>query len=403
LGYTWELYKDIRQLAVKPAPFKALGVKITKSGLISVNADACKLSRDPALMALATLTSANTLQKKAERMLQGSEGLPLQTTYMSPLATGRVSSRASDSPLVGDNFMAFRRSAMHVQHEEGDVALPGQRECIVARPGYVFCSIDLDIAEMRAHAQLAIDAVGHSKLAEVLNRGHNVHRALGADIVGMDYDAFDAAYKAGDPAAKAAAQFAKVPNFQMLGGGGWRSLPDYARGMGLDLSEQKARELGDAFGRAWTEVKEHHEALKESIHKVYIDPRQRNGMKRYIEKYTQACAPHQALTAVAALRGVCWLAREMYTSAGCLRGAYTVLFLHDEDVLELPEDRASEYAWRAAKIICDAATVSTPDVPMTATPTLMRAFCKDAQTITCPHGTLDRDGNPKLLVWEKPK
>lgn len=393
-GYTEQLYIDMSSLVRKPRPFKALGVELSKTGLISVKAPACRASKDPALIAFATYTSANTMRAKARRMLKGSV-IPLQTSYQNPVATGRTSSRHSEAPLVGDNFQNFRRSAMHLDDGE---ELPGMRECIIPRPGYWFCSIDFDAAEMRSYAQIEYDHLGVSELRDVLNAGKNPHRVLGAFILGVSEAKFEKRYAAGDGEYMQAAQFAKIPNFALLGGGGFKILPDYAAGMGIKLDLNKAKELYDAFHMKWAHVKEMHKYFKSFIHKVYEHPR--SGRLRYIDRYAQACNnPFQGMTADAAKLAICRLAREEYVPGGKLWGSYSVLFLHDEVLFEMPIDCASEHAWRATRIMIDAYNVFTPDVPMTAQPALMTRFTKGAKTIT-DVSRRDSDGNPLLLPYE---
>lgn len=392
-GYSEHLYVDLRSLVRKPRVFSALGVSVSKTGLISVNATACRKSGSKVLRALATYTSANVMRKKAQRLLKGSV-IPLQTTYMSPINSGRVSSRASEAPLVGDNYQNFARSATHLDSGE---ELPGMRECIIPRPGFVFCSIDFDAAEMRSYAQIEYDHLGVSELRDVLNAGKNPHRVLGADILGISEKAFERRYAQGDPECSAAAQFAKIPNFALLGGGGYKILPDYAAGMGIRLELPQAKDLYEAFHGRWKHVKEMHKYLRTFIHKVYELPR--CGFLRYLDRYAQACNnPFQALTAKAAKRACCHLAREQYVPGGSLNGSYSVLFMHDEVLFELVQDMASEHAWRATKIMIDAYNHFTPDVSMTATPALMSRFCKGAKTVT--HETKrDKDGNKKLLIY----
>lgn len=412
--YSEELYRDMRSLARKPRPFNALGVSLTKTGLVSVKADACRLSGDPVLKAFATHTSANSLLKKSQRMLQGAY-IPLQTTYESPIATGRISSRASDVPLVGDNFTNFRRSAFEAI-DTGE-ELPGQRECIIPRSVeghpddcdcgdcFILCSIDLDAAEMRGYAQVEYLHFGDSELGRTLNAGMNPHRALAAEILHLSYAEFMRRYEleGDDETAPCheAAQFAKIPNFALLGGGGWRMLPDYARGMQITITDAEAQELYEAFHARWKTVKAMHKYLKKYIHKRYEHPFSRR--LRYIDRYAQSCNnPFQGLIADAAKWACCQLAREEYTSRGSLRGSYSVLFMHDEVIFELMKSMQSEHAWRANKIIIDSVNEYLPDVPMTAKPALMPYLAKGAKTVLHPKKK-DRDGNPLLLVWEDKK
>ena len=398
-GYSEHLYVDLRSLVRKPRPYKALGVEVSKTGLISVNARACKASGDEALRALAMYTSANNLRKKTQRLLKGSV-IPLQTSYQTVINSGRTSSRASEAPLVGDNFQNFARNVIELnsKFEDDEDALPGIRECIIPRDGFVFCSIDFDAAEMRSYAQIEYEHLGVSELRTVLNAGKNPHRVLGAYILGISEKEFEKRYAAGDKECTRAAQFAKIPNFALLGGGGYKILPDYAAGMGIALDLNEAKELYEAFHARWCHVSEMHKHFRQFIHKVYEHPYSRR--LRYIDRYAQACNnPFQGLTADAAKRAVRRLCWHQYHPQGILNGSYSVLFLHDEVLFELRADMASEHAWRATKIMIEAYNYYTPDVPMTASPALMPRFLKGAKTVTHPTRK-DRDGNPQLIIYE---
>lgn len=400
-GYTRDLYRALRsELEYKTKAYSvrlASGqtIRLTKTGLIKIDAEACKESGDPVLRSFAVLTSANTLLKKAQRMLKGTR-VPLQTSYLSLVETGRTSSRASDDNLIGDNFQNFRRDMS--SFNDVSTELPGQRECIIARPGYVLCSIDFNAAEMRSFAQLAYSKLGWSKIRDTLNRGRDPHLALAAkSILRISYKEAKRRLEAGDAKVARARQYAKIPNFALLGGGGWRILPDYAKGMDIELSAEQAKELYAAFHEAWPEVAAMHKHFGKFVHARYEHPISRR--LRYLTRYAQACNnPFQGLTADAAKYAVCVLAREEYTSTGCLRGAHSLLFMHDEVIFELPENRASELAWRATKLMIDAYNRFTPDVPMTAEPSLMRRLSKGAKTVLHPTKR-DRDGNRLLLVY----
>jgi DNA polymerase-1 len=89
----------------------------------------------------------------------------------------------------------------------------GVRECFVPRPGFVFVAVDYDTLELRALAQVCLDLFGWSKMADRLNAGEDLHAALGARFLGIDYDAFMKLREAGDEDAKKARQNAKGFNF----------------------------------------------------------------------------------------------------------------------------------------------------------------------------------------------
>lgn len=101
--------------------------------------------------------------------------------------------------------------------EDGEY-VPSIREAFEARPGYVFASVDYDSGELVTHAQSLLWLTGHSRLAEALNKGAKVHNMLGASMIGMSYEEFNARVK--DKICKNARQAAKPLNFGLPGGMG---------------------------------------------------------------------------------------------------------------------------------------------------------------------------------------
>lgn len=394
-------------------------VKITQTGEISTDAECCKDVNDPLLRAYATFTSATTLRKKTKRMWYGSK-VPLQTRYKLPMDTGRTSSSSggNGSPLIGDNFQNFRRNAM--QNEKGET-LPGQRECIIPREGFDFCSVDYDNAEMRADAQVSIWEVGYSNLADALNAGQDVHLRIAAGHLlsrKLPYEEALRLLKLEDPEVVNARQFGKVPNFALGGGARALTMIPYAKGMGITLSDEQALRLYDAYHAEWTEVQIKHAAVRKRLRAFggqYISERHVSGMIRLIDRYTVGCNdPFQSLTAAAATSVQLWLAIECYTgkeyaigsdgwrirpTGKCspLEGSYPVLFCHDENITELRQWKYQhEAAYRKRDIMVSGYNRFTPDVPMTADPCLMARWYKGAKTVF--------DERKRLKVWApKPK
>jgi DNA polymerase I-like protein with 3'-5' exonuclease and polymerase domains len=70
-----------------------------------------------------------------------------------------------------------------------------------------------------------------------------------------------------------------------------------------------------------------------------------------------------------------------------------VVFVHDEIIAEVPEGRAAAASGRLSQIMCEEMAQLIPDVKITASPTLMRYWTKDAVE------TYDTDGT--LVPWEK--
>jgi DNA polymerase I len=101
------------------------------------------------------------------------------------------------------------------------VAPLGVRDCIVARPGKVFYSVDDTGGELVTFAESAYNRVGFSKMGEALVAGIEVHSDFAAFVMGVPYDEFIARKK--EPRFKAFRQAAKPPNFGFPGGmSDWR-------------------------------------------------------------------------------------------------------------------------------------------------------------------------------------
>ena len=71
----------------------------------------------------------------------------------------------------------------------------GVRECVVARPGRVFSTVDYEAGELITHAQNCLYIVGWSNLATALLKGIKPHNALAATILGISYEEFNKRHK----------------------------------------------------------------------------------------------------------------------------------------------------------------------------------------------------------------
>ena len=110
----------------------------------------------------------------------------------------------------------------------------GVRECIVARPGYVFSSEDYKAGEMVTHAQSCIWIVGASRLADALNHGLDAHLDGAAGIIGITYEEATRRKKAGDKQILGLRQAYKPANFGFPGRMGAAKLVIQQRKQGPD-------------------------------------------------------------------------------------------------------------------------------------------------------------------------
>lgn len=162
-------------------------------------------------------------------------------TYIPWLRTARINIGTDLTPIWKDIPLNLRPNVLK---ETGRTSysgvvqlLPrkgGIRECIKAREGYVFCSVDYDSGELITHAQSCINLVKHSALAQALNNGIKVHNALAATILGLSYEEYQKRFKAHDKQATLVRQAAKPANFGFPGRMGAAKLVIQQRVQGPD-------------------------------------------------------------------------------------------------------------------------------------------------------------------------
>ena len=84
------------------------------------------------------------------------------------------------------------------------------------------------------------------------------------------------------------------------------------------------------------------------------------------------------------------------TEGSALYGCRPVVFVHDEIIVEAPEEYAHEAAVETDRVMCEAMQEVTPHVPARASPALMRNWSKKADAV------FDADG--RYIAWEdRPK
>lgn len=312
----------------------------------------------------------------------------------------------------------------------------GIRECIVARPGYVLASVDYGGLELVTHAQSCLWIVGWSKLAEWINRegASAAHAALGAQLAGLPFEEYKSRMKK-EKFLKDCRQAAKPANFGFPGGMGAAKLVLQQRKSGPNttgadgkiykglrfcivmdgatscgtrkITEYKGRplpptcahciECAERLRATWfktfPENKIYFEHVNDTLEASgevvqHVSQRVRGGL----EFCAAANGYFQGLAADGAKLALCRVAREQYVNRGtALFGTRTILFAHDELVVEMPESIAHEAANRVSEVMVQAMREFCPDVAVEAPPALMRRWYKNAEP------TFE---NGRLVPWE---
>jgi hypothetical protein len=354
-------------------------VERTPTGLVQVDEDSCVASKDPLLIAYNRFTKLQTLVTKDCAILERGTREPIHTHFNVLVNTGRTSSS-------GPNMQNPRRE-------------PGVRESFVPRPGFVFASADYEAAELHTLAQVCIKLFGFSILGKQLNQGIDPHLAFAAHLMRIPYDTALERKKAGDKKIAENRQMAKAANFGFPGGMGPKTFRAYAKGYGFVLSFEQASELRKMWLSSFPEMAEYFKYVATLCGKsgladiTHLFTKRRRGNVHY----TAACNSFfQGLAADGAKQALFEVQRHCKVLTDSpLFGSHVVNFLHDEIMLEVPEAKAHDAALKLAEIMEQEFNHFVPDVPVRASPQLMRCWSKDAKPIF--------DSQFRLIPWEKPK
>lgn len=364
----------------------------------SVDEDACTESGDDLLFEYSRRTQLQTILSTHVPDLLKGVNAPIQPSYKTLVESGRTScakSRSEDkkkvSPTNGFQFQNPKRSVAYFPPGVG------VRECFIARPQKLFADLDFTGLELCTGAQACLDVVGYSCLAEAMNAGRDPHLEFGAKLMGISYE--EALDRRHEPEVKTFRQRAKPPNFGLPGGLGVPGLMGLARGYGVKISREEAKQLIADWFEIWPEWREYFHFIRDHIDKVegrgkiaqLRVKRIRGGVT-----YTSACNTlFQGLGADGAKNALYEVAKGCYLKGSVLYGARPVGFLHDEILAEVDENLAHEQAFEMARVMERACNVFLPDVPVKCDPTLAKRWSKDIE------GVYDQGG--RLQPWDLAK
>jgi hypothetical protein len=106
------------------------------------------------------------------------------------LETARVSYDGGAQTLPR-NVSAHLAERLRAERAAGRRAPYGVRDCIAARPGWVFDSEDYEGGELVTFAESALARVGWSDMGQALVAGVSVHVDFACSMLGIPYDEFD--------------------------------------------------------------------------------------------------------------------------------------------------------------------------------------------------------------------
>jgi len=322
-----------------------------------------------------------------QNLVEYNELQKLASTYLSKLFEPIIHARFY---AVGAESDRTSCSSPNLQNQVEE-----SRTCFRARPGTVFLASDFDSQEMRTLAQSCIDICGKSRLAERFqkNRSFDPHLEFAANLANISIKEAQKELEAEDARITSLRQQSKVANFGFPGGMGYESFVQYAHGWGLkDLTEARARELKNAWFEQWPEMRTYFNHVSTAIGEENIGTTiiPQSGFRRAGCGFTDACnsyfqtlAAHASKDAMFQVSKKCYVDRDSY-----LYGSRPVLFIHDEIIVEVPEEASDLAAQEMQGVLITSMEHWTPNVPAAASATLMRYWSKKAKRTFDERGRL---------------
>lgn len=349
-------------------------IKFSDKGNIVADAEVLRDSGDELLIAAADYQQFTVMRTTFVPLLRRGQDVPLNVRINTLVNSGRT----SESPNLQN------------QPREG-----GVRECFRPRDGFVFCSTDYDTAEMRAQAQFCYDTFGFSLMRDVFIAGKDPHTMFAATLLDLPYD--EVVRRKREPEIKKYRALGKVYNFGVPGGMRAARLQASAkRQFKIILTLVECEGMLKTYFQTWPEMQLFLDDAKKlspwnkrtqvttpwsgRVRAVY-------GPNQYGNQRFQGPIGDIAKDAAFDIAEECYV-----VPSSPLYGSRPVLFVHDECVLEIPEQRASAAAKRQAELMTLAGARTIKDIPMTCTPALMERWTKAAEAVY-------EDG--ELVVWKE--
>lgn len=321
-------------------------------------------------------------RKHAEKIL---------ATFVEPAKAGTVNPiTANFTPMLASTRTSCRGPNLQNLPKKA-----GVRECFVPRKGFVFADADYSTLEMRTFAQIMHELKLPGHLRKALWDGKDPHCLLGATVLGIGEDEFVRRLDAGDKHIKQTRSMVKAGNFGYMGGLGAAKFVAYVKQFGMTISLETAQAIKAGWMKRWETAGyfkwiDAHLDADTGFGNITLS----SGLIRGACNYTVACnTPFQSRAAYGAKEALWQIARETYLDRSSdLYGSRNVNFIHDECLVEVPEEHASPAAARLKTVMEESMMVWTPDVPQSVVPALMRCWNKEAKPV------LDDEGN--LVPWD---
>lgn len=288
----------------------------------------------------------------------------IRSRYNEFLVTGRTSASGPQGRTKLSKVEPREWVGTNIQNMPTPKAAPGFRQCLVARPGYLMAISDWGAIELGTFAQTALDLFGRSAYADMLREGLSPHTVFAEDILlgGAKYDPEN-------PDHVTKRRLAKEWNFGRLGGMGDRKFGQLMakKDPPIYMDPAEIKRVHGAWLERFPEVGlyfRYIKSLQNSAGWITVKV-PRTGMICGRRSFTEACNLHFQSLASAIAKTALWeLWLDMHARPSPLNGSWGLMFIHDENVSEVPLDKAEAACQKQTEIMIAAARHWCPDVPI---------------------------------------
>lgn len=330
------------------------------------------------------------------RMRQATR-IPFNPSWNVLVSSGRTSCGSPDDP---GNLQNLPRS--------GPV-----RECYSPRAGSLFCSTDLEAAELASLAEIMLVLGFESPLADEIIAGLDPHMSLAVNELLLNEDGtprYTYEYAMANKKQKdikEARQFAKIVDFGKPGGQGDEGICHFAKtAYRTVMTLEQAHDMGQRWLNHYKMQPFFRWVSRKTQNGRVTLAHPITGFVRADMRYTElANFLFQNLTSCVAKDGLWRITMECYL--GCsvdgkyklgespLYGSRPVMFVHDEVVCEVPEAKAHEAAMRQAELMTQGGNEYIKRVPSRCEAAIAKRLYKDMSPVF--------DANDRLIPWEPKK
>jgi len=321
--------------------------------------------------------NGNILKKNYDFMQSGNEALINYASVsneriISLVTIPNILDNAPTRNVIHPQYVSYSttgRASCRAPNMTGIPVEGGVRECFTSREGYTLIIADYDSVEMRVFAQVLLDMVGKSQLAEMYQQDMNFdpHSYLASKYLDVSYEEGKARKASGDAHFISVRKLMKAVNFGFMGGASHETLAiRLQEDNGETLAVEQALKLKDFYFNTFPEIRDYFSNTRRQVERgngfteTYI-----RRSKRLIGKrnFTQALNNQvQALASDGALDALYQLTRQGFNTWSPLHKSRPLLSIHDELIIEVPDDQVIKAAQSIRQIMIYSMERRTPNV-----------------------------------------